>query len=48
MSCDFQVRGVAEEQAHKKFTKFEAKSFKTQVVAGVNYFVKVCLNRLSN
>ena len=37
----FQVRQAAEDQAGKKFEEFEAKSFKSQVVAGVNYFVKV-------
>ena len=39
--CLLQVREPAEAKAGKSFSKFEAKSFATQVVNGVNYFVKV-------
>lgn len=31
-----------EEKIGKKASKFEPLSMKTQVVAGINYFVKVC------
>lgn len=36
-----QVRSDAEKMAGYKFEKFEAKQFKSQVVAGTNYFIKV-------
>ncbi|XP_028414507.1 cystatin-B-like [Dendronephthya gigantea] len=35
------VRSEAEAQAGSKFDKYEAISFRPQVVAGTNYFVKV-------
>ncbi|KAM7447846.1 hypothetical protein ABFA07_004034 [Porites harrisoni] len=38
--CD-EVKSKAEEKAGTKFSQFVAKSFKTQVVAGTNYFIKV-------
>ena len=41
LTLQFQVRSKAEEEAGQKFDKYEAISFKSQVVAGTNYFVKV-------
>jgi cystatin-A/B len=38
--CD-ELRSAVEEKIGKSFDAFEAKVFKSQVVAGVNYFVKV-------
>ncbi|XP_006627803.1 cystatin-B-like [Lepisosteus oculatus] len=38
--CD-EVKPQVEEKAGKKFQVFTAKEFKSQVVAGTNYFVKV-------
>ena len=34
-------RNEIQEKVKKEFNKFEAHSYKTQVVAGINYFVKV-------
>ena len=36
-----QVKSSAEAKAEKKFSQFQAKSYKTQVVAGTNFFIKV-------
>lgn len=36
-----QVKGQVENKTGKKYNTFKAKSYKTQVVAGTNYFVKV-------
>uniref|UniRef100_A0A2K5F868 Cystatin-B n=1 Tax=Aotus nancymaae TaxID=37293 RepID=A0A2K5F868_AOTNA len=36
-----QVRSQLEEKENKKFPVFKAVSFRSQVVAGTNYFIKV-------
>uniref|UniRef100_A0A2C9LXG7 Cystatin domain-containing protein n=1 Tax=Biomphalaria glabrata TaxID=6526 RepID=A0A2C9LXG7_BIOGL len=36
-----QVRDELESKVGKRFTIYEAVSFKTQVVAGLNYFIKI-------
>jgi hypothetical protein len=36
-----QVKGAVEDHAKKSYSVFEPHSYKTQVVAGTNYFVKV-------
>ncbi|EGV92675.1 cystatin-A [Cricetulus griseus] len=36
-----QVRAQLEEKTNEKYEKFEAVEYKTQVVAGVNYFIKM-------
>ncbi|XP_073233523.1 cystatin-A-like [Porites lutea] len=38
--CD-QVKPQAEKMAGQEFPEFKATSYKTQVVAGINYFIKV-------
>ena len=40
-----QVRSDAEKMAGYQFEKFEAKQFRSQVVAGINYFIKVICKR---
>ncbi|CAO2631724.1 Csta [Lemmus lemmus] len=35
------IRPKLEEKTNEKYEKFEAVEYKTQVVAGVNYFIKV-------
>ncbi|KAK7828016.1 hypothetical protein U0070_013642 [Myodes glareolus] len=35
------IREKLEEKTNEKYEKFEAVEYKTQVVAGVNYFIKV-------
>ncbi|XP_006884298.1 PREDICTED: cystatin-A [Elephantulus edwardii] len=36
-----QVKPQLEEQTNETYEEFEAEEYKTQVVAGVNYFVKI-------
>ncbi|XP_044106785.1 cystatin-B [Neovison vison] len=36
-----QVKAQLEERENKKFTTFKAVEFRSQVVAGTNYFIKV-------
>uniref|UniRef100_A0A670JUB5 Cystatin domain-containing protein n=1 Tax=Podarcis muralis TaxID=64176 RepID=A0A670JUB5_PODMU len=36
-----QVKGQVEEKEGRSFEVFEAVEFKTQIVAGINYFIKV-------
>ncbi|KAG9464379.1 hypothetical protein GDO78_020034 [Eleutherodactylus coqui] len=38
------VKAEVEEKHGKKYTKFEATEYKTQMVAGTNYFVKICVD----
>ena len=38
-----QVRPHLEEKAGKKFDEYKATHYKSQVVAGTNYFIKVSL-----
>ena len=38
-----QVKSQAEAMAGAKFKEFKAISYRTQLVAGTNYFVKVCI-----
>lgn len=39
-----QIRASVEEKEGRKFDRFIAVRYCTQVVAGVNYFIKVLLN----
>lgn len=41
----FQVKSQVEEKEGKNFDVFAAVEFKTQVVAGMNYFIKVQTSR---
>uniref|UniRef100_A0A670YY75 Cystatin n=2 Tax=Pseudonaja textilis TaxID=8673 RepID=A0A670YY75_PSETE len=36
-----QVKGALEEETNRRFATYEAISYRTQVVAGTNYFIKV-------
>lgn len=36
------VKGDAEAKSGRTFDMFEAVQYKTQVVAGINYYIKVC------
>lgn len=38
----------AENMLHRKFEMFKAESYATQVVAGTNYFIKVCFLSLKS
>lgn len=40
-----QIRATLEEKEGKTFDRFVAVKYCTQVVAGVNYFIKVQINR---
>ncbi|XP_038202353.1 cystatin-A [Arvicola amphibius] len=35
------IRGKLEEKTNEKYEKFEAIEYKSQVVAGINYFIKM-------
>uniref|UniRef100_A0A1X7T1T4 Cystatin domain-containing protein n=1 Tax=Amphimedon queenslandica TaxID=400682 RepID=A0A1X7T1T4_AMPQE len=37
------VKVFVEKQSGRKFTEFKAISFRSQVVEGVNYIIKVCV-----
>ncbi|KAL1788293.1 cystatin-A [Sigmodon hispidus] len=41
------VRPQLEEKTNEKYEKFEAIQYKTQVVAGINYFIKVKVGNCS-
>ncbi|EPY88113.1 cystatin-B [Camelus ferus] len=40
-SCSIKVKAQLEEKENKKFSLFKAVEFKSQVVAGRNFFIKV-------
>ena len=42
-----QVKPEAEKMAGQEFPEFKAISYKTQVVAGMNYFIKVSQKRFT-
>ncbi|XP_011405631.1 PREDICTED: cystatin-A-like [Amphimedon queenslandica] len=42
------VKVAVEEQSGRKFTEFKAIAFRSQVVAGVNYIIKVCVGHGKN
>jgi Cystatin domain len=39
----FQVRADLEGRAGRQFDEFKAVEYSTQVVAGINYFIRVCI-----